>query len=322
MNRPFTTQENQTEGVGDLRKSDRLFRRQRRAVKRRQLILRGTSVLPAMFTLGNGLLGFAAIHFASRSKLGFADMEKWGDISIAAWMIFLAMVCDMIDGRLARWARKTSDFGAQLDSLCDAISFGVAPAILMLRTVITAFQGHVERISFLPDMPLLERVVWAVAGLYIVCAVLRLARFNVENEPDESAHMYFRGLPSPGAAATVAATVLLFVRLNSISDGWRSNPILLAAVGAILPIITLITAMLMVSRFRYSHIINQYIRGKKPFSYLVKLMVVLLAGAMEPFVTAALVVLAYTLSGPFGFLVKKKDRTPTAPPQLPPPNQI
>lgn len=283
---------------------------ERRRGRHKELFLAGAAVLPAMFTLCNALLGFAAIHIATRDELGKADLSKWGNIEIAGWMIFLAMIADLLDGRLARWARKTSDFGAQLDSLADVISFGVAPAILMLRTVVTALRQEV--ISYPPDSLLLERLVWCAAAAYAGCAALRLARFNVENEPDESAHMSFEGLPSPGAASVVTALVLLFVRLSNISEGWRSSPWLLTIVGVILPIVTLLTAALMVSRLPYPHVVNRYIRSRKPFIHLVKLLVVALAASVELFLTAAVVTMLFAFSAPAAALWKKLRSRNTA----------
>src|SRR5579863_4728254 len=94
------------------------------------------AVLPTMLTLGNAVCGFGAITFAA--KVGLRERSGWGqsDIDclwIAAVLVFLAMVFDMLDGRAARWAKQTSEFGAQLDSLCDAISFGVAPAVILIK---------------------------------------------------------------------------------------------------------------------------------------------------------------------------------------------
>lgn len=271
--------------------------RHQRQLQRKQFILKGTSVLPTMCTLANGLCGFGAIHFATRDGLGYAGLAN---MEIACWLIFLAMVCDMLDGRLARWTRTTTDFGAQLDSLSDAISFGVAPAVLMLRTVISVMQGHVEKLAFMPSLPVLERVVWCVAAAYVACAIIRLARFNVETDADESAHMHFTGLPSPGAAAAVAAVILLLVRLAQIDTGWKSSPILLGAVAIVLPVATLAVALLMVSRFRYPHVVNKFIRGKKSIGHILKLLAIALAAIPEPFIMAAVLTLAFAVSGPLG----------------------
>ncbi len=261
----------------------------------RRRILRSTALLPAMFTVGNGLCGFASIYFATKVNLGSTDLlavkgvGHFPLLAVAGWLIVAAMVCDMLDGRLARMTRKTSDFGAQLDSLSDAISFGVAPAILMLRSAMVAMQE-------LGADPMLERVVICVAGLYVACATLRLARFNVESTPDESAHMSFSGLPSPGAAANIAALVLLFEHAYSIA--YLRATWLFMSVSIVLPLVTMIVALLMVSRIRYPHLVNQYIRGKKPFNYLVKLVVVVVAMWLEPFAAVAALTLGYTLWGP------------------------
>jgi CDP-diacylglycerol--serine O-phosphatidyltransferase len=283
----------------------------RRSGRRRSRILVATAVLPALFTLGNGMCGFASICLATMAAPG----EHLGQLWNAGLLLFAAMVCDMLDGRLARMTRRTSDFGAQLDSLCDMISFGVAPAILMIRTVSVALNGQIPRISeFLVDFPLMERVIWGAAAIYVACAAVRLARFNVENEPDESAHMSFKGLPSPGAAAAVAALVLLFVRLYSIQKGWRASPEMLVAVVWVLPIVTLLAALLMVSRFRYPHVVNQFIRGKRPVNYLVKFLIVALAVWLEPFVTGAVVTVAYAFSGPVAWAYRKVRHRPATPP--------
>ena len=285
------------------RRLDRAGRRRRA----RQRILRSTAVLPSLLTIFNGLSGFACIHYATRRGLGAARPE---DLQISAWMIFLAMIFDMLDGRVARMTRKTSDFGAQLDSLSDVISFGAAPAMLMVQTVIMAMRGQIDRLDLLPDAMLLERVVWCIAGVYLACAALRLARFNVESVSDESAHMSFSGLPSPGAAAAVGSVVLLFVWLTQFDEGWRSSVWVLAAVCTILPVLTLAAGLLMVSRLRYSHVVNQYIRGRRPFGYIVKLVVVVLALLVEPMWTLAAVTVAYVLSGPVGWLWRARRGVP------------
>ena len=260
--------------------------REARRGRTRQRVLRSTAVLPSLVTVLNGLAGFAAIHFATKDALGQAQV---GNLARAVWMIVIAMVFDTLDGRLARITRRTSDFGGQLDSLCDAISFGVAPAMLMLRTVVLTLRriGVTEHAN-------LERVVWAVAGVYVACAVLRLARFNVENEPDESAHMDFPGLPSPGAAAAVIAIVLLFTDLN-LAGRW-----FLITTSVVLPAVTLAVALLMVSRVRYVHIVNQYIRGKRSLWYLVRLVTLVLAVLWQPYIALAVIAIAYALSGPVG----------------------
>jgi len=215
----------------------------------------------------------------------------------------------MLDGRLARMTRLTSDFGGQLDSLCDAISFGVAPAVLMMRTVVPVLR---QMGQFVQNWQL-ERVAWLVAAVYVACGVLRLARFNVENEPDESAHMNFRGLPIPGAAAAVTSLVLLFERLTRILPEWQDRLWLSATAIILLPAVTLGVALLMVSRFRYAHLINHYVRGKRPFSYLVRLVVIGLVVLWHPLPTVAAGTNAYALSGPVLSLWRRFRRGKPAP---------
>lgn len=276
--------------------------------RRRQFILRSTAVLPALLTMMNGVCGFAAIYFVTMEKLGdpinvaasrsgqVSHLFMWNQ-AIAAWLIFAAMIFDMLDGRLARLTRRTSDFGGQLDSLCDAISFGVAPAILMLRTVASVMPSMAHDVA-------LERGVWCIAAIYMACAVLRLARFNVENEPDEAAHMKFKGLPSPGAAAIVAILVLLFAHVTD--RGWLDRTALAWIYCLTLPAVTLASALLMVSTFEYPHLINRYLRGKRSFGYIVRLVVIVVALVLEFIVTVSAVIVIFVFSGPVRAVFRRR----------------
>lgn len=268
---------------------------------RRRKVLVNTAALPATCTIMNGLAGFASIHFATKDAIGEANLHN---LTIAAWLIGAGMVFDVLDGRLARITRKTSDFGAQLDSLCDVITFGVAPAMLMLRTVTAALRGQVSRMYAVIDSTAIERTVWCLAAIYVACTVLRLARFNVETDADENSHMTFRGLPSPAAAAAIATLVLLFTYLAPLEQGWRSSTWLLATVGTTLPVVTLAAALLMVSSFQYTHIVNYYFRGPKRFGFLVKIVVFLVAMRWQFYITSAVLSMIYMLSGPTRALAK------------------
>lgn len=271
----------------------------------RQLILRSTAILPSLFTLANGLMGFGAIHFATKEGLLVAGTDSpavsLANLAVAVWMLFGAMVADMLDGRIARMTRQTTDFGAQLDSLCDVISFGVAPALMMIRMAVVALRTG--DMPFVPAGQLTERVLWCVGGLYVACAVLRLARFNVENKPDAAAHMGFHGLPSPGAAATVAGLILLFTHLHELSDPFSRA--LLGVVALCTPLATFGVALLMVSPFRYVHVVNHYIHGRRPVSYLVRVVLLGLAVVLWPFITLGVVMIAYALSGLTGALWRR-----------------
>jgi CDP-diacylglycerol--serine O-phosphatidyltransferase len=231
------------------------------------------------------------------------------NLMLASAMLFAAMLFDLLDGRLARMTRRTSDFGAQLDSLCDMVSFGLAPAVLALHAVIAIFRDPALGYQNV----VIERLVWSVMAVYVACAALRLARFNVENLPDESAHMSFKGLPSPGAAASIASLVLLYAWLKT--EGFPVVAWQWFVLAAGISFVTLSCGLLMVSRFRYPHLVNQFIRGKRPFAYLVKLVFLLGAALvaavlmLEP--TMAVLTIAYVFSGPIGALWRLWRRPPT-----------
>src|SRR5271170_1989634 len=196
----------------------RLSREQRRLRLRRhgrRAYIRSVYFLPSLATLGNAVSGFAAIYVAAlMGQGGTLPRDPWGSFFVtrgfaaAAYLILLAMVFDALDGRLARFARHTTDFGGQLDSMADVVSFGLAPAFVALRLF------HVAG----PDWELpVMRLVWAVAALYMCCAAIRLARFNVSNEHGEQHHFSFLGLPSPGAAGAVACLILMQQDLSRLS---------------------------------------------------------------------------------------------------------
>ncbi len=136
---------------------------------RRETLQRGVIILPSAFTLGNLFFGIYAIVAASR-----------GDLVWAGWFIMFAGTLDMLDGRIARLTRTGSRFGAELDSLVDAISFGVAPGFIMYQQFFTDTQWS-----------------WTLSFVYVTAVVVRLARFNVESGGE--AKRYFHGLPSPAA---------------------------------------------------------------------------------------------------------------------------
>jgi CDP-diacylglycerol---serine O-phosphatidyltransferase len=243
------------------------------------------AVLPTLLTLCNAVCGFGAITFAA--KVGLVARLGWGEtdtdcLFIAALLIFLAMVFDMLDGSAARWAKQTSEFGAQLDSLCDAISFGVAPAFILVK--------------FSPDFH--PRLLWSISVLFVVCAILRLARFNVETE-EEDTHEQFSGLPSPAAAGTVASFMIAYPELETLvrqvpveDAGWweiwthHLALYLSPALKVVLPIVALLCACLMVSRIRYAHVFNQWFRGRRSYQHIVQLVI----GAVAIFLVRELAV--------------------------------
>ena len=219
------------------------------------------AILPTLFTLGNGVCGFAAIAYAS--KITPANPINADNSHYFLWaglLILAAMFFDVFDGFVARLSRTASDFGGQLDSLCDAVSFGAAPAFLLLRL------GQDW------EAPPVRNMIPIIAALYMVCAILRLARFNVENSPDPASHKRFKGLPSPAAAGCLATLAMLRGQTPIILSDYKWLLDGFVRFGA--PLGTLVVALLMVSRVGYPHITKQVLRGRRHFSYIVRIVFV------------------------------------------------
>jgi CDP-diacylglycerol--serine O-phosphatidyltransferase len=249
--------------------------------RRKRKRLKYIAILPSLVTLMNGFCGFVSILLASQGpdmvwRPQLLPKANVSYFALAGYMIFLGMVADVLDGHLARISKSTSSFGAQLDSLCDAITFGVAPAFLMLKLV----QVHSSYFQLVNNQPsaLSGRVVFLVAVLYVMCAVIRLARFNVETTAEDT-HLSFAGLPTPPAAGTIVSIVIFqqdfLPKITKWPEGFI-NASEYAAVWA-LPVITLMAGILMVTRIPYPHVVNRVLRGKKQFStFLLVLFAVLL----------------------------------------------
>jgi CDP-diacylglycerol---serine O-phosphatidyltransferase len=250
--------------------------------------LKYITVLPSLVTLINGVSGFTSIVFAANQNF-----------LLASYSILLAMVADMLDGHLARISKSTSSFGGQLDSLSDIISFGAAPAFLMYKI----FESKVT----LTQSELLERFVWLAGAAYLCCTAIRLARFNVENVKEDSSHANFSGLPSPAAAGVIISIVIFHQQrlVKFFDDGSSAYRISENILIFSLPVIALCVAGLMVSRLKYPHLLNQYLKGKKPFGHLIGLLVAL--GIIVWNLQLALVLLfcGFTLGGPIKWLYLK-----------------
>ncbi|MHC4363804.1 MAG: CDP-alcohol phosphatidyltransferase family protein [Planctomycetota bacterium] len=148
----------------------------------------------------------------------------------------------------------------------------MAPAFLMLKILEYKLAGFVDVNPALVNF--LRRFIWLAAATYVCCAAIRLARFNVENEQDESAHMSFIGLPSPAAAGVIVSLIIFhqdalpeFTTNSSLAYTICDNTIM-----HVLPFVALGLAVLMVSRIRYPHLLNVYLRGKKPLAHFIWLL--------------------------------------------------
>ncbi len=202
--------------------------------------------LPNLMTAGNLFCGFMAIVQCIKARLvetlpgvdlhAISNAEHY---RYAVWFIFGAAAFDALDGRLARMGGRESLFGAEFDSLADVISFGMAPALLMFYLIISPTQG----------IEWFRNIGWFVGFVYLLCAAMRLARFNVITNPllrpgKKDSSKDFVGLPVPAAAATVASLVLLLTEL-------AANDRELKSWALTLPFLMLLVAMLMVSTIRY-----------------------------------------------------------------------
>src|SRR5690242_4702856 len=213
---------------------------------------RGVYVLPSMFTVGNLFCGYASIVYSTR-----------GDFDTAAVLIGVSMVVDTFDGFFARLTNSQSAFGAELDSLADVVSFGLAPAIL----------------AFTWGLWPLGRIGWAVGFIYLAAAAMRLARFNIQSAHTDK--RYFVGTPSPAAAAVIASTVWLYP--YGLQD---------PRVSALALPMVLVPGFLMVSTIRFRSLKAMDLGWRRSYLVLFAGAVSLALIASHPRVAA--VVLSYT----------------------------
>jgi CDP-diacylglycerol--serine O-phosphatidyltransferase len=242
-------------------------------VDRTRHFRRGTSILPSLFTTGNLFLGFWSI---------VKTLD--GRFSEAAPLIGGAVVLDVLDGRIARLTGTQSEFGAQLDSLADAVSFGVAPALL----------------AYVWALDLFPRAGWPAAFLFLVCGVMRLARFNVQRHVIDA--RFFVGLPIPAAAAQVAAIV--FVLPDRLVERWQ--------VALVLALVVVL-AFLMVSTLRYRSFKGIDLRRRRSYISVLGIALLFLMVAAHPEVSILAVTSLYSVSGPIAFvlgLLRRRDEPP------------
>ncbi len=239
------------------------------------------AILPTLLTLGNAVCGFSAIVVAS-----WIDSGEGKDVYFfySAWLVVAAMLFDVLDGFVARLSKTASDFGGQLDSLCDAVSFGAAPAFLLLR-----LSGEWDRSTLMGNATV------AIAVLFLVCVILRLARFNVENTPDPASHRRFKGLPSPAGAGCVVSLAIL---RSHTADSWAHfDPLLVREVVKFwAPLGGLGVALLMVSRVSYPHLTKQVLRGRRHHTYLLRIIFVVFVLALARELSLLVVFWGYALT--------------------------
>ena len=220
---------------------------------------KGIYLLPNLFTTGALFSGFYAV---------VASMN--GDFVNASIAIFIAMILDGMDGRVARLTNTQSDFGAEYDSLADMVSFGVAPALV-------AFSWALQDLG---------KIGWVAAFIYVSGAALRLARFNTQiGTADKN---FFTGLASPAAAAIVAGTVWVFSETD-VSG---------ADVAWLMAVVVPAAGLLMVSNFKYHSFKGLDLRGKVPFVAMLAVVFGFVIISIDPAKILLFIFMAYGLSGP------------------------
>lgn len=229
---------------------------------------KGIYILPNLFTSMNIFCGFYAIVASIDSKF-----------EVAAVAILVAMVFDILDGKIARITNTTSQFGIEYDSLADVISFGLAPGLLV----------------YLWALKPLGRLGWLAAFLYAVCGALRLARFNSKADVNPSPH--FTGLPIPGGAAIIATTVLFCLEF---ADKFTISP-------KVFVVMLFAVSFLMVSSIEYNSFKKIELVKKINFNSLVSAILIFVFIAVNPQSALFFVTFGYVLSGPF-ILIKKSIR--------------
>jgi CDP-diacylglycerol--serine O-phosphatidyltransferase len=240
---------------------------------------KGIHILPSLFTTGNVFCGFYAFVAVLNEQFYFA-----------AWAIVAGMIFDGLDGRIARLTKTTSAFGEQYDSLADIITFGMAPALLAYSWVLKPF----------------GRLGWMAAFLFLLCAALRLARFNVTKPEIRSEH--FIGLPSPASAVVIASIVIAFEDLFAT----RMNPFIMVMVVYAL-------AFLMVSNIKYPAFKRFDFKKRVVFSRFLFVILFIYVLATIPRVALFILGITYAIIGPIGLLLKNKKLAAESSETSPPP---
>lgn len=237
---------------------------------------RGVYILPNLFTTAGLFAGFFAIVQAMNGNFEYAPLA-----------VFIAMIMDTLDGRVARWTRTESDFGAEYDSLADVVSFGLAPALVMYEWALSG----------------LGKLGWLAAFIYAACGALRLARFNTQLASHDK--RYFQGLPIPAAAAVVMAFVWVLY-----SYGVPGKEISILAL-----LVTVLTGVLMVSNIRYRSFKDLNLKGRVPFVTVLAVPLLFVLVFLDPPQVLFMFFLAYAASGPAAAAWKGLRRTPERQPE-------
>lgn len=249
--------------------------------------------VPNALTLGNALCGFAAILYTLQvyEKMMYRDgstgLEKI--FAVSALMILGAMVFDAFDGYAARLLNAASIHGIQMDSLADMTTFGVAPA------TVVAVMAH----ALNPLRPRQFMLVWCLCAVYLGCAALRLAKYNVHAMLEKKSSEKFSGLPSPGAAAALCSIILYYA--------WEGGPdrLILQRLISFLPYYAAVLGLLMVSEIQYQHFGKWIFSIPRHKKRLLIVVIVLGVACYEPVLVSLILINGYIIWAPLAALAVK-----------------
>lgn len=230
---------------------------------------KGIYILPNLFTTGGLFAGFYAIVAATQGKF-----------EAAAVAIFIAMVMDGLDGRVARMTNTTSDFGVEYDSLADMIAFGLSPSLVVYEWALMS-KGKLG---------------WLVAFIYVASAALRLARFNTQRVQDKR---YFQGLPSPAGAAFMAALVWFCVDRSIAGE----------PIAELVMVLTVLIGAAMVSNIKYRSFKDLDLKDRVPFVAILLVVLVYVVISLDPPTVLFFIASVYALSGPVSCVWRWRRKT-------------
>ena len=266
--------------------------------------MRKVSILPSLFTLGNLLSGLGSIWYAAKALALVQGAEVTGRVTsweeamkIAAWLIFLGMLFDALDGRIARMTDSTSQFGKELDSIADFATFGIAPAFL-----IEVFSFNDKAILYVIH----DRGRMLLSAAYAVFAALRLARYNVQASRKGLPTRTFKGIPSPAAAGLLASLVLVFMR-----GAPPDYAFLLDQLRHWAPLAAALMGVLMVSGVPFPHIGNRFLASGLSYRRMVFAAFVALGFFMFPEYVLFSLLVSYVLVSLAMGLRRRSDALPS-----------
>jgi CDP-diacylglycerol---serine O-phosphatidyltransferase len=220
---------------------------------------RGIYILPNLFTIGSIFAGFFSMAAALK-----------GNFENAAVAIFVAMIMDSLDGRVARLTNTMTSFGAEFDSMADMVSFAVAPAFL-------AYSWGLYNLG---------KFGWISAFIYTVAVALRLARFNTQL--GKMGKRYFQGIPCPAAAAVVCSLIWVCLDLD-----WNTK-----LIDLIVAVVTVLVGILMVSNIRYRSFKDIDLKSHVPFVVILAIVVIVVLITFDPSKILFAIFIGYAISGP------------------------